>query len=112
MALSGIQILNETITAAGTIGKNRFIGFDGNYPTAAGSAFGIVHFDALSSDPVAVTTLGVYPVYAAGAIAVGAEVEMASDGKVLTKTAGVTVGRARQESTGDGDLIEVFIIPS
>ena len=111
--LSGIQILNETIIAAGTIGANRFIGFDGNYPVVGEAALGIAHFDAVLDEPVTITTLGTCSVYAGGAIAAGAEVEIGtSDGKVITKSAGVTVGRARAESTGDGALIEVFIIPS
>lgn len=112
MSSSGIQCLNETIIAASTIGANRFIGFDGNYPAAGEGAFGIAHFDAILDEPVTATTLGTCSVYAGGAIAVGAEVEIGTTGKIIAKAVGVTVGRARTESTGDGDLIEVFIFPS
>lgn len=112
MSSSGIQCLNETIIAATNIGANRFIGFDGNYPAAGEGAFGIAHFDVNLNEPVTVTTLGSFSVYAGGTIVVGAEVEIGTAGAVVTKSVGITVGRARSESTGDGDLIEVFIIPS
>lgn len=112
MLSSGIQILTETTTAAAAVAKNRFIGFDGNYPAGGNPALGITHFDAAISEPVAISTLGVYPVESGGVFAVGDALEVGVDGRVIEQSVGTLVARARQESTAANQVVDVYIIPS
>ena len=112
MVSTGIQILTETLTMAADIAKNRFIGFDGNYPTGGTAAFGITHFDTATGEQAAVSTLGVYPVEAGGVFAVGDGVEVGTDGKAVVQSVGIAVGRARQEATAAGQIADVYILPN
>lgn len=81
------------------------------HATAAGKAVGVAAFDAPSGANVAIIRGKgtIVPVAAAGTIAYGAEVEVATGGKVSTLAAGTPVGRAWQAGSNNNDvLVELY----
>lgn len=113
----------DTLTchADGAVTGQRFVGISGartdDNPTvahAAGGDFGVAARDAADGAKVTVFTVGVLAVEASGAIAAGARVVSAADGRASTATgtAGDTVsyvGRALDAAASAGDVIPVFI---
>jgi len=57
--------------------------------------------------PYALPDSGTVKVEASAAIAVGAQLEAAADGKVVTASGGVPVGVAMSAASADGEIIEV-----
>lgn len=95
------------------VGK-RFVKISGNRSSgniaiapadAAGKAFGVAGRDAAIGEVVRVMrgNSRVLLVNAGSNIAAGADVEVGSDGKAVTKTSGVAVGYAVTEATSGGD---------
>lgn len=78
-------------------------------PSAKGAVFGVAVRDALNTKrTVALRGKGnILPVVAGAAIAALAELEVDANGKVVTWTDGVKVGRALDAAAGD--LSEIFI---
>lgn len=107
-----ITLLSLSVTATAAVVANQFINAAGATPAAAASALGVTNTKADAGDLVSVSTLGTAVVTAGAAIAQDAIVEVGADGKAITKAAGIGVGRALQAATGDGDLIEIFLIPN
>lgn len=88
-------ILRLTVQIAATTDKNRFVTATGAAPTADGNALGPLYTDAKANEHVAVTALGVVPAVAGAAIAAGAKLKVAANGKVLTHSGNaVVVARA------------------
>lgn len=108
----GLKTATLTITATLTaaVVENRFLGFDGDYASAAGNSLGTTNTDGDIGDNIAVDVLGVVTVEASAAIAVGADIEVAADGKAVTQTSGIIVARALTAAAADGDKIEVLLI--
>lgn len=70
---------------------------------AGGRAFGVAKHDAESGQLVGVARGGVVKVLAGGSISAFAEVEIASGGKVVTKSSGAAVGYAVTGASNDTD---------
>lgn len=100
------------ILAAAAITQGRAITAAGAVSTAAGNAVGIAETDAASGARVPVTALGTALATAGAAITAGAAVEVGTAGKLVTRSAGITVGRALTAAGADGDQIEVLLIPN
>jgi hypothetical protein len=100
--------ISTTVQATTAVEPMLLCGFGGTYPAAGAAALGVFADNAETGDDVAVD-LGVIPVESGGAIAAGAEVQAGTNGKVITKAAGVTVGRAIDTATADGDIIRIKI---
>lgn len=103
-----------TLTAGEALAINRLVKLDssGNavYADAADNAIGVTTRPAASAELVPVMLLsnvGAFKVCAAGAIAVGAAIYAAADGKVNDVDGGVLIGHALQAATGDGHVITV-----
>lgn len=105
-----IPLLTLTIAAAAAITAERFVGHDGNPAAAAGNTLGVARSEAETGEDFPVDVLGTAVVEAGGAIAVGGAVEVGTAGKAAAQSAGVTVARALEEATADGDRIEVLLI--
>jgi hypothetical protein len=77
--------------------------------TAAGAKFGVAVRDAASGGRVPVIRAKgvILPVTAGAAIAALAEVEIGSNGQVVTKNTGIAVGKALDAASGAG--VDVFI---
>lgn len=112
MATGAVNTLTLGVTAAATITQYRAITAAGAVATAAGNSLGFATTDAASGDRVPVAVLGTAIASASAAIAVGAALEVAANGQVVTRSAGVTVGRALSAASAAGDLIEVLLIPN
>lgn len=110
MAASQVALLTLGIAATATITQNQAITAGGAVATAAGNAIGFANTAATSGQRVPTTVVGTALAIAGAAIANGAAIEVGSAGKVVTKSAGVTVGRALQAAAADGDVIEVLVI--
>lgn len=82
------------------------------HATAAGNAFGVSARDTASGANVAVEHRpgSIVPVTCSAAIAFGVEVEAATGGKAVTKSAGVALGRAiSATSAADTDVfVELY----
>lgn len=114
---TSIPILRLTRTAGATLAASRFIEADGTYPAAGGHALGVTETAATSGDLIAVMTLGLAVVEAAGAITEGALVQTDAAGKAATHVAsgpgaGKALGRAMTSAAAADDRIQVHLIPN
>lgn len=113
MAASGIDILTLGLVATGTIAQYQPVQATGAPATAAGNAVGFARIGGSAGDRVPVTVQGTSIAIAGGAITAGSLVEVgATVTQVVTKSAGVSIGRALTAATQAGDQIEVLILPN
>ncbi len=112
MAASNRPVLTISVTATGAIAQYNAVTAAGAVASAAGNAVGFADTAGSTGSRVPVTTLGTAIAVAGAAITAGAAVEVGASGKVVTKSAGITVGRALTAAAADGDQIEVLIIPN
>jgi hypothetical protein len=99
------------MTAAADLVGQRFIGYDGNYASAAAIALGVSALSTESGEQVGVQTIGVVEIEAGGAISVAGPVKVGTSGKgVAQGGSGVIVAYAIDESTGDGQKIRVKLV--
>ncbi|MCA0447640.1 MAG: DUF2190 family protein [Bacteroidetes bacterium] len=97
-----------TLLAAAALVKNRFIGFDGNYPSADGKSFGVVNDDTDSGYYATVVIDGIVLVEASAAITAGVAVTTTNVGKAKAVASTEKVnGYALDAASADGDLIRV-----
>lgn len=107
-----INILTLSVAAAAAVVAETFGTLTGATASAAGNAQGVFRTDAASGEQVPLDCLGTAVVKAGGAFSAGDELEVGADGKAVVQSAGVTVARALEEATADGDRVEVFLIPN
>lgn len=110
MAASSTPIFVLPVTAAAAITAGRAVTAAGAVASAAGNALGIAQTDGSTGDLVPVNVLGTAVATAGAAITAGAAVEVGSSGKVVTKSSGVTIGRALTAAAADGDQVEILLI--
>lgn len=99
-----------TIVATVVLAANRFVAYDGGYPTAAGGAKdvqGISETSAEVGDALNLVTSYSYLVQAAEAIAFGALVAPNATGEAIGGTLANNCGRALGAAAQAGQLIEV-----
>jgi hypothetical protein len=107
------QIFGEqcvvSITATEAITAKRLVGVDGTH-TAAHAVVGVALFDTDSGDEISVGCGPIEVVEAGAAIpAADTALETDSSGRVVTKSAGVTVGRNLDIAAGSGSMIRVAL---
>ncbi|XVJ69886.1 MAG: DUF2190 family protein [Rhizobacter sp.] len=108
-----IALLTLTVAASAALSANRFVTATGGVPAAAANAVGVTRTSAAAAgDLVPVDMLGTTQVEAGAAVAAGAAVETNASGQAITRSAGVTLGRALTAATAAGQLIEVLLIPN
>lgn len=114
MSQQGTPILSLPFTAAAAIGQNIMVSPTGGLPAAAGNTLGVNMFDVAIGERGTCVALGSWFVKAGAAIAAGAAVEVNAAGKVITKAAGVAVGRLApgQSAAALDDLVEIIPIPN
>lgn len=100
------------VIAAAAITQGQAVTATGAVATAAGNAVGVAETDAAAGDRVPVTALGNGIGIAGAAVAAGAALEVGTAGRLVTRSAGVTVGRALTAAAANGDQIEVLLIPN
>jgi hypothetical protein len=113
MASTNIAILTINRTLSGTVAQFGPVTAAGAPATAAGNAVGFAQVGGVSTDVVPVVALGTSKAVAGAAITAGALVEVHSTvAQVVTRYAGVSIGRALTAAAAAGDEIEVLIIPN
>lgn len=112
MAASNTSVMTIGVIAAVTITQFQAITAAGAVATAAGNAVGFAQTGGASGARLPVVALGTSIAVAGAAIAMGALVEVGTAGKVVTRSAGVSIGRALSAAAADGDQIEVLLIPN
>lgn len=112
MAKANLALLTIGIIATAAIAQNNAVTVGGAVATAAGNAVGFANTEAAIGERVPVTALGTALATAGAAIALGAAVEIGAAGKVVTKAAGITIGRSLSTASADGDQVEILIIPN
>lgn len=112
MAASQIAIFVQTIIATAAITAGRGVTIAGAVPVAAATALGLAQTGGAIGDAIPVNVLGTAVGEAGAAIAVGVALEYDASGRVITRSAGVTIGRALTAAAAVGDQVEVLLIPS
>lgn len=108
-----IATLTLTVQAGGALTANRFVTGAGAAPSAAGRALGVTRTGATTAgDLVPVDVLGTTQVEASAAISADAAIATTNDGRAVTHSTGVVVGRALGAAAGAGSLVEVLLIPN
>lgn len=103
-------LLALTLVATAALTEHRFATAAGAVCGAGGKALGLLHNDAASGDPVAVTVVGTAIMEAGGAIAKDAEIQSDSLGRGITATTGPVLARALEAASLAGDKIEVLVL--
>lgn len=113
MAASNTSVfaVGVTLTAAST--QYRGMQITGAAAAAAGNGY-IAQTTQAIGERCTLTVLGTAIAEAGAAIAAGALVEFDSSGRVVTKSAGVAIGRLAPGYTAGaaGDLVEIIVIPN
>lgn len=100
-----------TVVATALLASNRFVAYEGKYPSAGGGAKdaqGVSEFAAEKGEAVSVVTSYSYPVLAAGTIQFGDPVKSDAEGRAIAATTGEHCGIALGAATA-GQLVEVQI---
>lgn len=112
MAASQTAIFVQTIIATAAITAGRGVTIAGAVPAAAATALGLAQTGGAIGEAIPVNVLGTAVGEAGAAIALGAALEFDATGRVITKAAGITIGRALTAAAAAGDQVEVLLIPS
>jgi predicted deacylase len=111
MAASAINEVVIGLTASATIAQYQPVQASGAAATAAGNACGFATVGANSGERVPVCVVGTAIAVAGAAITAGVAVEVgATVTQVVTKSAGIVIGRALTAAAQAGDLIEVLVV--
>lgn len=102
-------LYTDTVRASGAVTGRRFVKHDGAQAVLNAEAYGVARHDVADTEPVAIDVIGVVPVEAGGVIALGAEVQADASGKAIALAAGVSLGRAVEASTADGDIVRIHL---
>ena len=110
MASTATNSLILSVLATAALTANRAVSIGGTVPSSAATSFGIALTGGAIGDYVPVVVSGTAVATAGAAIAAGAAVEVGTTGKVVTKSAGITIGRALAAAAADGDQVEILLI--
>ncbi len=112
MAAAKISILTLGVMATVAIADKQAVTVAGAVASAGGNAVGFAESKGAIGERVPVSAAGTGLAVAGAAVALGAAVEVGAAGKVVTKAAGIAIGRALSAASADGQTIEVLIIPN
>jgi hypothetical protein len=110
MAAGSFEVFTHSVIATAALTASRAVTAAGALPAAAARCLGFTKFSGVIGDRVAVAVLGSTVAEAGAAIALGAALELDALGRVITRTAGVTVGSALGTAAAAGDKIEIVLI--
>lgn len=114
MAATNISTLNLGVITTAAMAQFAPIQANGAPAVAAGNSVGFTRITATAAGQrVSVTALGTAIGISGGAIALGAALEVHTTvSQVVTRAAGVTIGRALNATAGAGEQVEVLLIPN
>ena len=107
-----VAVFTHSLQTTQTVGEHRFVTSAGAPAGSGGHALGVASMDAASGEWLGIVVLGSAQIEAAGALSVGEAVESDTEGRAITHTNGVKLGRTLQAATAVGDLIEILLIPN
>lgn len=113
--MPAISQLTLTVTAAAALTASRFVTVGGAVPAAGAACIGVTRTGGATGDLVPVDVLGVTEVETGAAIAAGAAIEVDNQGRAVTLSTGIKVGRMApgQAAAGAaGAIVEVVLIPN
>ena len=102
---------SQKVTAAADLTAGQICTLAGSVSTAGIYGYPC-HADTLTGDNASLSLCGVAMVKAGAAVSAGALLEVGTSGQVITRSAGVTVGRAVTAATGAGQNLLMIIIPN
>ena len=106
-------IFRPSVKLAADTDANLFVTATGAAPAAGSNALGPTYNKGKANERVAVTALGYAVAVASAAVATGAALKVAANGKVLAQTGStVTVARAITAAAAADDEITVMLIPN
>lgn len=100
-----------SVAAAAAFNADLAVGFDGNLAGAGLAMKGIADVDAEAGVLLTVDVMGTSVCTAGAAFAKDVELEVGAGGKLVAKTTGIVVARSLEAATGDGDKVEVLLLP-
>lgn len=106
---SANPILTLTVLASGAITANKLVKHNGAQCAAGEAALGVATYSEISGNAVGVVAIGTAMAISGAAVAVGADLESDASGRVITRVAGVSVGRALQATTAADQNIEIIV---
>ncbi|MDQ2821941.1 MAG: DUF2190 family protein [Pseudomonadota bacterium] len=112
MAAAAFTVMTHSVVAVAATPAFRALTGLGTAPAAGARVLGFTAFQAAAADRVTVAVLGSAIAEAGAAVAVDALLEVDVQGRVITKTSGIAVGRALQAASGAGQMVEVFLFPN
>lgn len=114
MAAGATNLMQLGVVATALLTQYRGVTVAGAVPAAAATALGIAATGGAIGDRVPVVVLGTALAEAGAPIAAGAALEYDSVGRVVTRSAGVTIGRMApgQVAAALGDVVEIVLIPN
>jgi hypothetical protein len=99
------------VTAGAPVLAERAVGADGQHAAAGGRMLGIARSGAATGEKFPVDVIGSAIATAGDVVWPGDELQVGSDGKLVTRTTGVGVALALGTAR-DGDRFEVLLLPS
>lgn len=108
--MQSIPLLTLPLTASATVRTERFVTYAGAECGAGVAAAGVAADAGVSGDLIPVVRIGTAVVVAGAAVTAGALVESDAQGRAVTRSAGVVLGRALQAAGAAGARIEVLLI--
>lgn len=105
-----ISLLTLSVIAAVALVAERAVTRTGQFAAAGGKLFGVTNTDGAIGDRVPCDVKGTTIATAGAAFVDGDDLEIGANGKLIKKNAGTVVATALQDSTADGDLVEVLLI--
>jgi hypothetical protein len=111
MGTQKITVLTLTIKSTGAIAKKRAVTYAGAQAGAAVAILGIADYGATAAgEYVTVDVQGTSIATSGAAVALGAALETDASGRLVTKSAGVTVARALEAATAADQNFEVLLL--
>jgi hypothetical protein len=113
MSATKIPLLTLSLVATAAIAKYQAVGYDGAVAGAGEEIFGLATSDGASGEVIAADVLGTGLAIAGATVTAGQALEVGTNGRLIPLDSGTQVARVMPGSGGgDGDLIEVFLIPA
>lgn len=110
MSEAYIPILTLTGSAPSAVTGNRFVGFNDAQATTAGQACkGVAYQSVTTSELYQIHAAGVTTVDSGAAVALGAAVETDNQGRAVTQSSGIALGRALEAATAANQKIQVLL---
>jgi len=100
-----------TVVAAENLPQFRFVSHDGTLCGDETRALGVTEIDWVSGEAVSLITLGTIIIESSEAIAAGADVTSAADGKAKTATSTDPVNGRAIEGCGSGGFARIKLVP-